>query len=144
MNKLIVSFDFDSTLDKPIVQKYAKFLVDSGIEVHIVTSRFDAIHKYTEKFKKHYGITDIVKQHKYLYEVADEIGIPEKNIHYTNMLPKYFFFQDHPEFLWHLDDDEIELEDINRYTKTKGISVFSNWERKCNKLIDIWKFNNIK
>lgn len=144
MTKLSISFDFDKTLDNSEVQKYAEFLVKYGIDVHIVTSRFDAIHKYTEEFKKHYGITDIVQQHKYLYEVADKIGIPEKNIHYTNMLPKYFFFKDHPEFLWHLDDDKIELEDINRYTKTKGISVFGNWERKCNKLIDIWKFNNIK
>ena len=36
-----VSFDFDGTLSRKDVQEYAKSLVNSGLEVWIVTSRFD-------------------------------------------------------------------------------------------------------
>ena len=36
-----VSFDFDSTLSRKDVQSFAKELVDRGLEVWIVTSRFD-------------------------------------------------------------------------------------------------------
>jgi len=35
-----VSFDFDGTLSKKDVQKFAKELVEEGHEVWIVTSRF--------------------------------------------------------------------------------------------------------
>lgn len=34
-----VSFDFDGTLEPPIVQQYAKELIEKGIEVWVVTSR---------------------------------------------------------------------------------------------------------
>ena len=36
-----VSFDFDSTLSKESVRKYAANLIAIGIEVHIVTSRYE-------------------------------------------------------------------------------------------------------
>ena len=45
-----VSFDMDSTLDIPSIQEYAKMLVEKGIEVWIVTSRYDSEDKYTPEF----------------------------------------------------------------------------------------------
>lgn len=41
-----VSFDFDSTLDKPYVQDYAQSLINRGIDVYVITSRYDELHKH--------------------------------------------------------------------------------------------------
>ena len=56
-----VSFDFDSTLSRKDVQKFAKELIDKGIDVHIVTSR--------SSFKQ----LDEEGYNDDLYEVADNL-----------------------------------------------------------------------
>jgi len=39
--------------------------------------------------------------------------------------------------VFHLDDDYIELNQINKYTTVKAISVInSNYKKKCNKIIE--------
>ena len=141
MSQIKISFDFDQTLDKQSVQNYAKSLVDLGYEVWIVTRRYNSLDKYTKDFQDTYHIVDLKKEHTYLFEVATDIGIPLERIKFMNMEDKYLFFADE-DFLWHLDDDRFELEDINALTNTKGISVYGNWKHKCNKLIDTFKFNN--
>jgi hypothetical protein len=132
-----VSFDFDGTLARESIQKYAKELVDLGYEVHIVTARYDAIPKYTKEFMHKYQIEDLQRQFDYLFEVADEIGIPRDRIHFTNMISKHFFFEENKGFLWHLDDDRVEIDSINEYTSTVGISCSgqSTWVNKCNRLL---------
>lgn len=116
-----VSFDFDGTLTKPMTQAYASELVKRGVEVWICTARYD---------DKEAG-NDY--QNKDLYKIADRIGISRAHIMYMNMTPKWRFFRDRPEFVWHLDDDRYELEGIKQNTVVRPISVFGNssWIAAC-------------
>lgn len=116
-----VSFDFDGTLSKEEVQSYAKILIKKDdIEVWICTSRF--IDEYS------------TNQNNDLYEVADDIGINKSNIVFTSRADKYEYFLD-KDFIWHLDDDWIETDLINKHTNTNGIRAFGNdnWKDECEK-----------
>ena len=130
-----VSFDFDGTLALESVQKYAKELVNKGIEVWITTRRYDTLERYTEDFQIKYKIINLESEHKYLFEVADKLGISRNHIIFTNMNDKYPFVQNMG-FIWHLDDDQFELDDINQFTDVIGISVHGNYRHKCNKLLN--------
>lgn len=119
-----VSFDFDMTLDNPNIRDYAKELVEKEYDVWIHTLRFKD------------SIYDPTKDWNYdLYEVAEEIGIPRDKIVFCGMADKWNFLKD--DFTWHLDDDSIECDLINKNTKTIGICHFGNstWKNKCNKLL---------
>lgn len=129
-NKTKISFDFDGTLDRKHIQQYAKYLVKSGFEVWIVTSRFDKEH-YIKQFQIQIE-NDINND---LFKAADELGIKRQNIHFTNMENKYLFFID-KDFIFHLDDDWTENKNILKYTKTKGIdSLCSSWKQKCQRIL---------
>lgn len=119
-----VSFDFDSTLDKETVQHYAKELVERGLEVWICTSRLSDNEAPSDKWNLD------------LYKVAESVGIAKSNIQFCSMADKYEFFVG-KDFIWHLDDDWIELGMINKHTKTKGISVWGqgNWKSKCERIL---------
>lgn len=132
-----VSFDFDGTLGEfPKLQEYAKELVNKGIEVWIVTRRFEKIEDYNALFCEVYGITNLKAQHEYLFTVAKKCGIPMEHVHYTNMQDKYKYFYENKDFLWHIDDDLVELNEINEFTTTKAIYVKDMWKSLCNKLIE--------
>jgi len=132
---LKVSFDFDGTLERESIQKYAKFLVDTGLDVHITTRRFEKIEDYSEAFCNHYGIKDLPFQHNYLFEVAKKLNIPQKNIHFMNMKDKSLYLRD-KDFIWHLDDDYEDIMDINQNSDVIGISCMGpSWVRKCNRLL---------
>lgn len=128
MSNIIVSVDFDSTLSKKNVQEYVKELLERGIEVWIVTSRYDDLHlhKYDNPS---YDNTDI-------FAVADELGIPRWKIRFTCMDWKCEYLLN-TKVLWHLDDDEKELYHLkNSGAKTVGIQVESgSWKNKCERLI---------
>lgn len=96
-----ISFDFDETLSCTNVQMYAHMCVKSEHDVHIVTSRMS-----NERAGNPSWNDD-------LYMVASQIGIPEENIHFCNLSPKYKFFLDNPDFLFHLDDDKDDVDGIN-------------------------------
>ena len=66
-----LSFDFDGTLSRKDVQKFAKRLVDEGHEVWIVTSRFDDAEGMAQNWNW------IPTQNQKLFKVAEELGIPE-------------------------------------------------------------------
>lgn len=125
-----VSFDFDDTLEFQTVQNYAKELIEKGIEVHIVTTRWEDPSKYTFKVT-----------HDYLFEVAETLGIPKENIHFTNMNWKWSFFINNPDFIWHLDDNDEEINLFHKHdVKTKCISSLSgNYEYDCNELLNLIK-----
>ncbi|HPI81678.1 MAG TPA: hypothetical protein PK122_00395 [Candidatus Paceibacterota bacterium] len=128
-----VSFDFDGTLERESVQKYAKELVERGHEVWIVTSRFGSDEKYKTFFMT---TTPVGLTNEDLFQIASDIGIPEERIHFTNMDDKWPFLKFHDDFLWHIDDDWIENKNILKYTKTKAISSLgANWKSKCERLI---------
>ena len=100
-----VSFDFDHTLSRKDVQVFAKQLVDEGHEVWIVTSRFS---DEAAKEKKWHWIEG---QNQKLFDVAEDCGIKKENIYFTCMVSKSVFLKDKG-FIFHLDDDDIELMDI--------------------------------
>lgn len=123
-----VSFDFDSTLTRTDVQKFAKDLIDSGlVDVWICTSRFDNNRLINKDSNND------------LFKLVDELGISKNNIIFTNFEDKANYLND--DFIWHLDDDHDELDEINKRGKTIGISVFGNnvWRNKCIKFL----INNI-
>lgn len=141
-NKKICSFDYDSTLDIPSIQEYAKLLIEKGIEVWIVTSRYDSEDKYTPEFLKTINLGEIKegelsKLHKELFKIAEKLGIDSNHIVFTNMKPKYTYFTDHPEFIWHLDDSFQECIWINEFTKVKGVPWMGNkkWRVDCSKML---------
>lgn len=129
-----VSFDFDGTLEIKHVQNYAKELIERGFEVWVVTSRFGDNEKYQKFFKTTVNVnltnTDLI-------EITEEIGIPEERIVFTNMKDKFEFFEKNQDFLWHLDDDWIEGDLIDKHTKVSGINFFGNpdWIEKCEQII---------
>ena len=143
--KIKVSFDFDSTLSFPYIQRYAKSLIKKGYEVWVVTRRFERLEDYSDEFLKYYNIKDIKREHSYLYEVINRIGIPKSRVHFCNMEDKYKFFKKNNDFIWHLDDDEEEVDEINHHCDIIAIDHYKeDFKTKCNKLIEDFKFNNIK
>jgi hypothetical protein len=128
-----ISFDFDGTLEHKHIQEYAKELIDRGIEVWIVTSRFGDAEKYKAYFSTTTGV-EITNND--LFEVASNLGIPNERIHFTDMMDKWRFLQD-KDFIWHLDDDWCENRQILKHTKTKAISAFGNssWRQKCERIL---------
>jgi hypothetical protein len=100
-----VSFDFDSTLSRKDVQEFAKKLVDEGHEVWIVTSRFDD----ESAMKKNWHW--IKGQNQRVFDVAEFCGIKSEHIKFTCMESKSHFLKDKG-FVFHVDDDTIELMDI--------------------------------
>jgi len=123
--KTKVSIDFDGTLTRPSVQRFAKELVERGFDVWICT------HRKTNEIAGNPHYNDE------LFEIADKVGIKRENIQFMNMEDKFPFFIENNDFIWHLDDDWIELDMINKNTNVIGISVFGNdkWKLKCEKVM---------
>lgn len=123
-----VSFDFDSTLSRKAVQKFAKELINEGYEVHIVTSRFEDPMRYADPRISESG-------HRDMFRVCHYLNIPRERIHFTNMEDKYIFFLNNPDFYFHLDDDIKEIDAINLHTPVKGVlcDLKSNWKEDLNK-----------
>lgn len=92
-----VSFDFDGTLTLPTIQQLAKRHIHYGDEVHITTARLHE--SKTTQF-----------DNKKLYELAERVGIPKDNIHFTGFELKVHFLKT---FDIHYDDDYIEIDAIN-------------------------------
>ena len=134
-NKIKVSFDFDSTLDRDHIQQYAKELVNRGLEVWIVTARYDKEHviEYWHNTEE-----SAERANKDLFEIANKVGINKEHIQFMNMEDKYNFFKD-KDFAWHLDDDTLENKLILKYAKIKAINSWGNssWKQKCEKILKI-------
>jgi hypothetical protein len=116
---LNISFDFDGTLTKKTVQDFARYCIDQGLNVWIVTSRANkGVHES-------YNIE--------LFKVAESLGIPQDRIIFTNGGLKKDYFRQFSDFIFHLDDDWIELHEIEIHTDVKAIPVFGNsdWEQEC-------------
>lgn len=100
-----VSFDYDNTLDRKDVQEYATKLVGMGIEVWVVTSRFDTETALNNRWWW------IEESNLKLIKEAENCGISKDNIIFTCMEDKSNFLKGKG-FIFHLDDDEVELESI--------------------------------
>jgi len=125
-----LSFDFDNTLSRKDVQAFAKQMVEEGHEVWIVTSRFDDVEGLAQNWNW------IPTQNQKLFKVAEELGIPESQIKFTNMIPKIEFLLGKG-FAFHLDDDESELFDIfESKDDCKPLNVgHSDWEYFCKEIL---------
>jgi len=121
-----VSFDFDGTLSRKDVQKYAQFLIKNNIEVYITTSRFEPGFKHTWGAIE-YNNDDI-------FNIASKLNINKKNITFTNMTDKYIYLND-DDIIWHLDDERFEIVCINKKTDTNGILITDDWKNKCNNFL---------
>jgi hypothetical protein len=123
-----VSFDFDDTLSKESVQKYAKELMEYGINVYVTTTRYDDLHKHRYEWNP---------TNEDLWKVIDELGIPRHYVRFTCMEWKYKYL-DRSSFIWHLDDNKEE-EDRATFHKCSVPIVRvdrTQWKRQCNKLIE--------
>ena len=115
--KMKISFDFDGCLDRESVQKYAKQLIDNGIDCIITTFR-----------QKEYIPPD---SNNDLLEVAKNIGI--EDIRFTEGADKSSFLED---VFIHLDDDYNCLREVQRNSKCIPISVCTgNWQGKIERII---------
>ena len=116
------------------VQKFAKELIERGVEVWVVTSRFGDDEKYKKFFQTS---TNVDLTNNDLWEVVKEIGISKERVHFMNMMDKFLFFKDNPDFIFHLDDDEIENYGIEKNTKVKTINFWSNsfWKQECEEIL---------
>jgi hypothetical protein len=105
--KMKISFDFDSTLTKPVIQRLAETLLDAGCDVWILTSRLNDTWYYDDG--------SILKCTGYNYDirrVAEEIGIPENKILYSEGNLKVDLYLRH-NFDLHYDDSIKEVKAIN-------------------------------
>lgn len=119
-----VSFDFDGTLSKKETQKYAKFLKDNGIDVHITTSRFTDPHAYS-----------LLSNHNDIWRCIYDLNIDKNKVHFTDMNLKYHYLSDN-NFIWHVDDNYEEILTINDNTSVKCFFVNDkNWMEEANKLL---------
>ncbi len=100
------SFDFDDTLSRVDVQRFAKSLIKEGHQIWIVTSRMSNERASNDSWNDD------------LFMVAESLGIT--NYHFCNLQPKRLFFKDH-DFAFHLDDDIDDVQDINRNTNTTAV-----------------------
>lgn len=128
--KYKVSFDFDGTLgDRADVQEYCIGLIANPMfEVHICTMRCSKPNNWLPY------ITPVYWEE--VWELADKMGIKREHIHFTEGNEKDWFFRYNQDFLWHLDDDNITCQYVQR-CKVPGICVFgnNNWKIKCERII---------
>lgn len=124
MLKMKVSFDFDGTLTRLDVQRYARLLNRMGLEIHIVTAR----HKAHDLDKN---------DHQDLWMVANKVGILDRNVHFLNCADKSkFFIKEDNDFIFHVDDNWFTVDDINEHTDVTSVCVLDEgWLMKCDELI---------
>jgi len=126
-----VSFDFDGTLALPNVTEFAKELINEGIEVWIVTTRYD---QRCESLNPNYFKLHAPHCWEEVFEKADKIGIKRENIFFTCYEWKGLAF-DFKDFIFHLDDNYQEEYDIKG--KTNFVLVKKGWKKKCKLLLNI-------
>lgn len=130
-NKFKISFDFDGTMSRKDIRKYAKKLIEEGHDVWIVTSRC-ATEPALER-----GWHWVERQNQELYDVAEEIGIPRERIIFTEHVDKIEYLQG-KEFLFHIDDDADELlEIVKSMDPCKVVNAeHSDWLLHCEEIIN--------
>lgn len=124
-----VSFDFDDTLSRPEVQDYAIELMNRGVDVWVVTTRYDENHKHRYPFNA--TLDD-------LWEVVDKIGIPRWKVRFTCFEWKYTYLNG-TSFKFHLDDNLKERKlFIDNSCDVPFIYVEENdWKEKCEFLLSV-------
>lgn len=141
MKKTIVSFDFDGTIGHRLdIQNYClELLLRDNIDVWITTRRYEEnIGKLSknEQPDEYWWNSIGDKNWIEVWELASKLGIKRSNIIFCNMNNKVNFLKDQ-DFLWHLDDDSLEVEMINESEVTNGICLKDpGWKEYCDYLIN--------
>lgn len=121
-----ISFDFDGTLEYSSVFNYAIELKNRGVDVWVCTNR----------------LSDSVAPNPYwnvdVYKITNKIGIPKSNIIFMGLVNKYKYFKDN-DFVWHLDDNFEDADNITEHTNTTGIRYYSkgDWKEQCEFLLKL-------
>jgi len=126
---LMASFDFDDTLSRMDVQRYAIELISNGVELWICTSRH---------------MPEETGNQQDILSIASNLNIPRERMIFTKWCNKWAYLKDYA-FSFHLDDDFEELDMINKNTGIVGISSWgtSSWKIKCNKTLAFRKAKEI-
>ena len=122
------SFDFDTTLDRTVVQELATELMARGVDVWVCTARFTDEEVETKGWGKDWNYD--------LWAVIDKLGIPREKVLFTGMQDKFKYLDE--DFIWHLDDDGLELEILEENSKVVGINSWDNneWRERCLELLN--------
>lgn len=108
--------------------------MNKGFEIWIITSRYDDEH-LVENFDMELHYARLTN--KDIFEKAKDLNIPKERIVFTNMSDKHTFLKD-KNFIFHLDDDHIENDLINKYTNCVAISaISSNWKTNVKEVLKI-------
>ena len=131
MDKIKASFDFDGTIEIPNIKSYAKYLVDCGHEIWIITSRFS--NEECNKLER----LRVINSNEKVFQTAIDCGISKNNIKFMNFQDKIDFIEKEGGFLFHLDDDDLEISFINDESDDDcvGVSTEYDWLTICNNLI---------
>lgn len=111
-----VAIDFDNTLTEPHIEEMVKTLMNNGVEVYIVTFRYDDASHY--KYNGRYQPAN----NDDLWEAVERLGL-SKRVYFTNCKPKSDYLNDVGDFLFLLDDDERVIKDVTENSLTKVIHV---------------------
>ena len=106
-----ITIDYDDTLSKPHIQELAKKLIKNH-EVYILTARWDCLYR---KMYKH------MKSNDDLFQTAEEVGIPHRNVIFTNQAMKLEHIVRGRVGI-HIDDNKGELDLINSSSDCKTFS----------------------
>jgi hypothetical protein len=127
---ITVTIDFDGTLTLPEVQEYVKQLCKDGIDVHIVTSRYDDInaHRYPKN-----------PSNKELWALVDKLGLHPSRVHFMNMNSKGQYLKN-TKVRIHLDNDHKDMSDIRTFSHVLVVDVNKHdWQSKIESQINIFK-----
>lgn len=123
--KKSISVNFDGTLTLHWVQDYIRELMQDGISVYIVTSRYNDLLRQMAQ----------ASSNDDLFALADELNIPHRNVIFTNRTDKSYVLGG-SEIVFHLDDDINVVNEINRYSDVKAIGLYqSDWKEQCQSLL---------
>lgn len=106
---LKISFDYDETLSTVKGKELAKSKIDEGNDVYIITARNES------------GNNDG------LFNVAKDLGILKDRIYFTNGKDKFEIIK-RLGIDMHYDNNQEQIDKINKSTKSKGIKFSTPYE----------------
>lgn len=126
-----IAIDFDKTLTRLDVQEFVQELISKGVDVYILTFRYDNanFHKYEGKYKPYDNID--------LWDIVERLGLSRKVI-FTNCNPKSEYLNMTGDFKLLLDDDYRVMRDLTYNSKVIPIQVNSpSYKKKIKKILNL-------
>lgn len=126
-----IAIDFDKTLTRSDVQEFVLELIEKGIDIYILTYRYDNanFYKYEGKYQPYDNID--------LWEFVERLGLSRKVI-FTNCQPKSEYLNMTNDFVLLLDDDYRVMSDLTHNSKVLPIQVNSpSYKKKIKKILGL-------